>query len=1077
MVQSYTLKCKWIVKVFTLLLIFNSSFLFSQSIFTNPITATNPSTANPYTNGQTFDASITVSGIGRGTGITASAVADRYSASGWNSGALDANDYFVFTLTPNTGCEIDFTSFVYTGQVSSAGNPSTFAFRSSLDGFAADIGTPNAAGTTIALTGAAYQNITGAITFRLYGWGAGAAGNTWSVNSFTFNGTVSCCSTTTTITPTTQTVCVGSATALTVTDNATTPTYTWEASATGSSGWAVVSNGTPVGSSYSGINTSTLAITAGSTYYYHCLVSNGTCTSTSATSTLVVNTNPTITAQPTSTSICTGNNANFSVVASGSPLTYQWQEKVGAAAFANITNGGVYSGATTGTLTLTNPGIGMSTNLYQCIISVASCSSVTSTSATLTIGATPAAPPTPTAVANPACGGTLLSAMSSTVSGVTWYWVGQTASGTSTLSPTSSDYYVGETATYYVRAKIDGSSCFSSTASIVVTINQAPHVTSQPTDKSLCVGSNTTFAVSAANATGGYQWQVNNGSGFVNLTNVAPYSNVTTATMSITGVTAGMTGFLYRCVISGASPCGTVSSNSATLIVTPASDPTTAASALSSSNIGCNAFNLSWSNGNGSNRLVVVKSGSAVAGIPVDGTSYASSSSFGSGGTIAAGEFVVYKGTSNSVFITGLTASTTYYYMVFEYNGCGLNYLTSGTVPNGNIITTSCSAPAGITAVYIDACGAGVCPHEGSNELIWGESGSYGFSVNNNGPMLHYNSTSPPTSTMISTYSKNASNITTLNTAVGTCSTTTFVDPNTQGYIPPNSTFLIANNCMCSPSAYDFSGLCGNGPIYVVFGTNNAWPCNTAGGIFGNKSCSGTGVNPRYFDLDFTAWGVSIDPIYSYTPCALIGGVDGDIILTNTAGGPANTYTNSGCAVPLTVLPIELLDFYGTKNGKKNDLVWKVASEINVVYYTIAKSNDGINFAELANVFTNYADGAKTYIISDETPFDDITYYRLGTKEKDGTVRYHKIISVDEKSSDWDCYNYQLEQNLIIEFKNNIPKDAELQMFDLSGQLLVEVPVKDPKIKINTQAFAQGIYFVKITTPYKIENFKIIISK
>ena len=101
---------------------------WGQSIFTNPITGTNPNTSNPYTTGQTFDANITVSGIGRGTGISGSNANDRYNASGWSTGALDANDYFYFTLTPNSGKKINFLSFVYTGQASGTG-PITFAFR------------------------------------------------------------------------------------------------------------------------------------------------------------------------------------------------------------------------------------------------------------------------------------------------------------------------------------------------------------------------------------------------------------------------------------------------------------------------------------------------------------------------------------------------------------------------------------------------------------------------------------------------------------------------------------------------------------------------------------------------------------------------------------------------------------------------------------------------------------------------------------------------------------------------------------------------------------------------------------
>ncbi|MBI3133180.1 MAG: hypothetical protein HYZ14_00750 [Bacteroidetes bacterium] len=176
--------------VAVLAMFFTGTYSFSQSIWTNPITGTDPGLSNPYTTGNVFDANISVAGISHGTGVNGNAGSNRYNTNGWNTGAIDLNAYFQFTLTPNSGCEIDFTSFVYTGQLSTG--TMSFAFRSSVDGFTADIGTPVTAGTTISLAGAAYQNITTAITFRLYGWGSAASGTTYSINDFTFNGTVTC---------------------------------------------------------------------------------------------------------------------------------------------------------------------------------------------------------------------------------------------------------------------------------------------------------------------------------------------------------------------------------------------------------------------------------------------------------------------------------------------------------------------------------------------------------------------------------------------------------------------------------------------------------------------------------------------------------------------------------------------------------------------------------------------------------------------------------------------------------------------------------------------------------------------
>ena len=181
----------------------------AQSIFSNVITDLDPGLNAPgpapfyYTNNQTSNANIAVTGIGRGSGVNGNAGNDRYNANGWDSPAFDVNDYFTFTLTANPGYVINFNSFVYTGQASLTGPHTSFAFRSNLDGFTANIGSPIEAGTTISLAGAPYQSVT-SITFNFYAWGASNSLGTFSINDFTFNGTVTTSNTitTTTVTPT-----------------------------------------------------------------------------------------------------------------------------------------------------------------------------------------------------------------------------------------------------------------------------------------------------------------------------------------------------------------------------------------------------------------------------------------------------------------------------------------------------------------------------------------------------------------------------------------------------------------------------------------------------------------------------------------------------------------------------------------------------------------------------------------------------------------------------------------------------------------------------------------------------------
>ena len=113
--------------------------------------------------------------------------------------------------------------------------------------------------------------------------------------------------------------------------------------------------------------------------------------------------------------------------------------------------------------------------------------------------------------------------------------------------------------------------------------------------------------------------------------------------------------------------------------VTPATEPTTQPSNVTFASVTSTGMTINWNNtGDGTNRIVLVKAGSAVDSDPVDGTTYTASTVFGSGSEIGTGNRVVYTGTGNSVSITGLSANTEYFVAVYEFNGSGggQNYLT-----------------------------------------------------------------------------------------------------------------------------------------------------------------------------------------------------------------------------------------------------------------------------------------------------------------------------------------------------------------------------------------------------------------
>ncbi len=128
------------------------------------------------------------------------------------------------------------------------------------------------------------------------------------------------------------------------------------------------------------------------------------------------------------------------------------------------------------------------------------------------------------------------------------------------------------------------------------------------------------------------------------------------------------------------------------------STPTTQASNVSITNIGETTADLSWTNGDGTSRLVFVAEGSPTFPSPTNSSSYTANATFGSGADLG-DWFVVYNGSDNTVSISGLTDGTSYSVAVLEYNGTSGSelYNTSTGTDNPGTFTTNSSLSAPTT--------------------------------------------------------------------------------------------------------------------------------------------------------------------------------------------------------------------------------------------------------------------------------------------------------------------------------------------------------------------------------------------
>ncbi len=159
-------------------------------------------------------------------------------------------------------------------------------------------------------------------------------------------------------------------------------------------------------------------------------------------------------------------------------------------------------------------------------------------------------------------------------------------------------------------------------------------------------------------------------------------------------------------------------------------------------------------------------------------------------------------------------------------------------------------------------------------------------------------------------------------------------------------------------------------------------------------------------------------------------------------------------------LPITLLDFTAKAAGKRSQLNWITATEINNDRFEIERSSDAITFTRIgqvpgainSNVHLNY----QWY---DNIPGNGNNFYRLKQVDIDGKFSYSPTRLVNFKDN-----NYFTILNNPTNGTPVIAKTSELNsticIFDEAGRKLKEVQVISNNTSIRVDKFANGIYLL-----------------
>jgi len=210
----------------------------------------------------------------------------------------------------------------------------------------------------------------------------------------------------------------------------------------------------------------------------------------------------------------------------------------------------------------------------------------------------------------------------------------------------------------------------------------------------------------------------------------------------------------------------------------------------------------------------------------------------------------------------------------------------------------------------------------------------------------------------------------------------------------------------------------------------------------------------------------------------------GEILtLSRTRAGNFDGIITLGSTDHNTVLPIELTSFTATCNGKSALVEWTTASERNNDYFSLERSDDAINFTEVARIA-----GAGNSIEPIDYSYTDYgvrggdNYYRLVQVDYDGSRTASEIVLANcvEASGEPEVVAYPNPFNgeLTVELENFSNRPARIDVYDVLGRLVYTEDADAPQNSYQTVLHLGGLpeatYTVRVATNDFVINRKVV---
>lgn len=246
-------------------------------------------------------------------------------------------------------------------------------------------------------------------------------------------------------------------------------------------------------------------------------------------------------------------------------------------------------------------------------------------------------------------------------------------------------------------------------------------------------------------------------------------------------------------------------------------------------------------------------------------------------------------------------------------------------------------------------------------------------------------------------------------------------------------------------------------------------------------SCRASNLAPSTTYLNSAIATANIGAANPFTTVAVSDSSNnGDSTFTdpNKNGNSSDMGENVPTPFSLTVLPVRFISAAASLASQNSALVkWQVATPmVNAAFFIVEFSRDGRTWNKAGELTIDNMSKGNWQFTHTGIPAGNL-YYRIKQTDIDGSFTYSRIVLVKNKTnSGFVVYPNPAGTFVAVSSGLEAVNKATLQLLDAAGRLLASKPITSSNEELNTAAYPNGTYLLRIITDEETATYKLIIQ-